>query len=195
MLLSNFWSTTLPLMVCFLRYFWRYFFYWKNTVVWIFFFVIFTQLFVIFVFFKLRFYSHSCAVFVPDDKMGNGKRWQRSNKHLLVFLKYNTTNICPGHEACPFECGFTNCEENLTEASVLCLNLTKKVNFFFSSNNTLWGTLEEPNIVNANEFEDLFSKATQQTKKKPLADTYEKKAKTKKVSSVAPPSGLTSHRP
>lgn len=96
-----------------------------------FFFVIFTQLFVIFVFFKLRFYSHSCAVFVPDVKKGNGKCWQRSNKRLLVFLKYNTTNICPGHETCPFESGFTNCEENLTEASVLCLNLTKKVNFFF----------------------------------------------------------------
>lgn len=143
MLLSNFWSTTLPLMVCFLRYFWRYFFYWKNTVVWIFFFCYFfiTQLFVIFVFFKLRFYSHSCAVFVPDDKMGNGKRWQRSNKHLLVFLKYNTTNICPGHEACPFESGVTNCEENLTEASVLYLNLTKKVNslFFFSPASTHCG--------------------------------------------------------
>lgn len=51
----------------------------------------------------------------------------------------------------------------------------------FSSNNTLWGSLEEPNIVNTNEFEDLFSKATLQPKKKPLSDTYEKKAKTKKV--------------
>lgn len=111
----------------------------KHSCLNFFFFVIFTQLFVIFVFFKLRFYSHSCAVFVPDDKMGNGKCWQRSNKHLLVFLKYNTTNICPGHETCPFECGFTNCEENLTEASVLCLNLTKKVNFFFSPASTHCG--------------------------------------------------------
>ncbi|KAK9533544.1 hypothetical protein VZT92_008656 [Zoarces viviparus] len=50
-----------------------------------------------------------------------------------------------------------------------------------NNNNTLWGSLEEPNIVNANEFEDLFSKATLQSKKKPLSDTYEKKAKTKKV--------------
>ncbi|XP_068577786.1 formin-like [Cebidichthys violaceus] len=50
-----------------------------------------------------------------------------------------------------------------------------------NNNNTLWGSLEEPNIVNANEFEDLFSKATLQTKKKPLSDTYEKKAKTKKI--------------
>uniref|UniRef100_G3NRU9 Formin 1 n=1 Tax=Gasterosteus aculeatus aculeatus TaxID=481459 RepID=G3NRU9_GASAC len=50
-----------------------------------------------------------------------------------------------------------------------------------NNNNTLWGSLEEPNIVNANEFEDLFSKATLQTKKKPLSDTFEKKAKTKKI--------------
>ncbi|KAA8582300.1 hypothetical protein FQN60_009040, partial [Etheostoma spectabile] len=47
-------------------------------------------------------------------------------------------------------------------------------------NNTLWGSLEEPNIVCANEFEELFSKATLQPVKKPLSDTYEKKAKTKK---------------
>lgn len=51
----------------------------------------------------------------------------------------------------------------------------------FPSNNTLWGSLEEPNIINTNEFEDLFSKATLQPKKKPLSDTFEKKAKTKKV--------------
>ncbi|XP_078031143.1 formin-1 isoform X4 [Epinephelus lanceolatus] len=50
-----------------------------------------------------------------------------------------------------------------------------------TNNNTLWGSLQEPNIVNANEFEDLFSKATLQPKKKPLSDTYEKKAKTKKI--------------
>lgn len=50
-----------------------------------------------------------------------------------------------------------------------------------SNNNTLWGSLEEPDIVNTKEFEDLFSKATLQPKKKPLADTYEKKAKTKKI--------------
>ncbi|TDG98725.1 hypothetical protein EPR50_G00203450 [Perca flavescens] len=50
-----------------------------------------------------------------------------------------------------------------------------------NNNNTLWGSLEEPNIVDANEFEDLFSKATLQPVKKPLADTFEKKAKTKKI--------------
>ncbi|XP_026160581.1 formin-1 isoform X2 [Mastacembelus armatus] len=50
-----------------------------------------------------------------------------------------------------------------------------------NNNNTLWGSLEEPNIVNTNEFEDLFSKATIQPKKKPLSDTFEKKAKTKKI--------------
>lgn len=50
-----------------------------------------------------------------------------------------------------------------------------------NNNNTLWGSLEEPNITNTNEFEDLFSKATLQPKKKPLSDTYEKKAKTKKL--------------
>ncbi|CAG5866317.1 unnamed protein product [Menidia menidia] len=50
-----------------------------------------------------------------------------------------------------------------------------------NNNNTLWGSLKEPDIVNTNEFEDLFSKATLQQKKKPLSDTYEKKAKTKKI--------------
>lgn len=50
-----------------------------------------------------------------------------------------------------------------------------------SSNNTLWGSLKEPDIVSANEFEDLFSKAALQQKKKTLSDTYEKKAKTKQV--------------
>uniref|UniRef100_A0AAY4CGU2 FH2 domain-containing protein n=1 Tax=Denticeps clupeoides TaxID=299321 RepID=A0AAY4CGU2_9TELE len=50
-----------------------------------------------------------------------------------------------------------------------------------NNNNTLWGSLEEPNIINTKEFEDLFSKATLQHKKKPLSDTYEKKAKAKKI--------------
>uniref|UniRef100_A0A4W5N549 Formin 1 n=1 Tax=Hucho hucho TaxID=62062 RepID=A0A4W5N549_9TELE len=57
---------------------------------------------------------------------------------------------------------------------------TKSVSLV-SSNNTLWGSLEEPDIVDTKEFEDLFSKATLQPKKKPLSDTYEKKAKTKKI--------------
>ncbi|XP_056152023.1 formin-1-like [Lampris incognitus] len=50
-----------------------------------------------------------------------------------------------------------------------------------NNNNTLWGSLEEPDIINTKEFEELFSKATVQPKKKPLADTFEKKAKTKKI--------------
>ncbi|XP_028981346.2 formin isoform X2 [Esox lucius] len=50
-----------------------------------------------------------------------------------------------------------------------------------NNNNTLWGSLEEPDIVDTKEFEDLFSKATFLPKKKPLSDTYEKKAKTKKI--------------
>lgn len=50
-----------------------------------------------------------------------------------------------------------------------------------NNNNTLWGSLEEPDIVDAKEFEDLFSKAALQLKKKPLSDTFEKKAKTKKI--------------
>lgn len=49
------------------------------------------------------------------------------------------------------------------------------------SNNTLWNILEEPKIMNASEFEDLFAKTTTQTKRKPLSETYEKKAKARKV--------------
>ncbi|XP_058605795.1 formin isoform X1 [Onychostoma macrolepis] len=50
-----------------------------------------------------------------------------------------------------------------------------------NNNNTLWSSLEEPDIINTKEFEDLFSKATVQAKKKPLSDTYEKKNKAKKI--------------
>ncbi|XP_053141216.1 formin-1 isoform X2 [Hemicordylus capensis] len=46
---------------------------------------------------------------------------------------------------------------------------------------TLWDSLEEPNICDTSEFEYLFSKETAQEKKKPLADSYEKKTKTKKI--------------
>lgn len=49
------------------------------------------------------------------------------------------------------------------------------------SNGTLWNALEEPDIINTTEFEELFSKASVQPKKKPLSDTYEKKNKPKKV--------------
>lgn len=41
--------------------------------------------------------------------------------------------------------------------------------------------MEEPKIVNACEFENLFAKSSTQNKKKPLSEAYEKKAKPKKV--------------
>ncbi|XP_043930090.1 formin-1 [Protopterus annectens] len=47
--------------------------------------------------------------------------------------------------------------------------------------NTLWDSLEEPNIHDVEEFEDLFSKPNIQQKKKPLSETYEKKTKAKKI--------------
>lgn len=58
--------------------------------------------------------------------------------------------------------------------------------YLFSSNNTLWGSLEEPDIVDTKEFEELFSKASLQPKKKPLSDTYEEKPKAKKVCLLLP---------
>lgn len=74
----------------------------------------------------------------------------------------------------------------LDTSALIYDNTTQKMRYLFShSNNTLWGSLEEPDITNTNEFEDLFSKATLQPKKKPLSDTYEKKAKAKKVKRVA----------
>jgi len=45
----------------------------------------------------------------------------------------------------------------------------------------LWNILEEPNLINTSEFEDLFSKTTTQTRKKPLSEAYKKKAKDRKV--------------
>ncbi|TMS11985.1 Formin [Larimichthys crocea] len=50
-----------------------------------------------------------------------------------------------------------------------------------NNNNTLWNVLEEPDIINTSEFEDLFAKTTTQTKKKPLSEAYEKKAKARKI--------------
>lgn len=50
-----------------------------------------------------------------------------------------------------------------------------------NNKDTLWNSLVEPDLINASEFEDLFSKTTVQTKKKPLADAYEKKAKARKI--------------
>ncbi|XP_060543440.1 formin-1 isoform X2 [Pantherophis guttatus] len=46
---------------------------------------------------------------------------------------------------------------------------------------TLWDSLEEPNLCDTNEFEYLFSKEAAQEKKKALAESYEKKTKTKKI--------------
>ncbi|XP_061559871.1 formin isoform X2 [Phycodurus eques] len=48
-------------------------------------------------------------------------------------------------------------------------------------NNTLWNVLEEPHIMNAVEFEDLFAKTTTRLKIKPLVENYEKKAKARKI--------------
>ncbi|KAJ8007326.1 hypothetical protein DPEC_G00116370 [Dallia pectoralis] len=50
-----------------------------------------------------------------------------------------------------------------------------------SSSNTLWNSIEEPEIINTTEFETMFSKTTVKTKKKPLADAFEKKAKAKTI--------------
>uniref|UniRef100_A0A8C4TME0 Formin 1 n=1 Tax=Erpetoichthys calabaricus TaxID=27687 RepID=A0A8C4TME0_ERPCA len=50
-----------------------------------------------------------------------------------------------------------------------------------SSESSVWGSLEEPRIQDTKEFEDLFSKAAVQQKKKPLSESYEKKAKAKKI--------------
>ncbi|XP_010792747.1 formin-like [Notothenia coriiceps] len=47
--------------------------------------------------------------------------------------------------------------------------------------NTLWNILEEPNIINAGQFEDLFAKTITHSKKKPLSESYEKKAKARKI--------------
>ncbi|KAI1897311.1 hypothetical protein AGOR_G00082010 [Albula goreensis] len=50
-----------------------------------------------------------------------------------------------------------------------------------NNSNTLWSSLEEPGILNPQEFEELFSKANLQPAKKPLCEVYEKKAKAKKI--------------
>ncbi|KAI4801865.1 hypothetical protein KUCAC02_019733 [Chaenocephalus aceratus] len=47
--------------------------------------------------------------------------------------------------------------------------------------NTLWNILEEPNIIDAGQFEDLFAKTITHSKKKPLSEAYEKKAKARKI--------------
>ncbi|XP_077076428.1 formin isoform X2 [Siphateles boraxobius] len=45
----------------------------------------------------------------------------------------------------------------------------------------LWSSLEEPQIINTNDFAELFAKATSPTKRKPLSEAYEKKTKARKV--------------
>nr|XP_040015949.1 formin-like isoform X2 [Gasterosteus aculeatus aculeatus] len=49
-----------------------------------------------------------------------------------------------------------------------------------TKNKTMWNMLEEPNI-NTSEFENLFAKTSSQTKKKPLSEAYQKKAKDRKI--------------
>ena len=70
-----------------------------------------------------------------------------------------------------------------SQSNAAVLVLTPRVTLLFCpcSNNTLWGSLMEPDIVDTELFEELFSKATQQPKKKPLSDTFQKKTKAKKV--------------
>ncbi|XP_041950134.1 formin isoform X2 [Alosa sapidissima] len=50
-----------------------------------------------------------------------------------------------------------------------------------NNDDTLWSSLEEPSIVDPFEFEDLFAKATLQTKRKPLSEAYERRSKAKKI--------------
>ncbi len=45
----------------------------------------------------------------------------------------------------------------------------------------LWSSLKEPEIINTNEFAELFAKATSPAKRKPLSEAYEKKTKARKV--------------
>lgn len=63
----------------------------------------------------------------------------------------------------------------------LSMHIKKKDISFLFSNDTLWNNLEEPEILNANEFEELFAKTVTQPKKKALSEAYEKKAKARKV--------------
>ncbi|KAK3516776.1 hypothetical protein QTP70_023655, partial [Hemibagrus guttatus] len=53
-----------------------------------------------------------------------------------------------------------------------------------SRNDTLWSTLNEPAIINTNEFAELFAKMASPTKRKPLSEAYDKTAKAKKIIKV-----------
>ncbi|KAA0708568.1 Formin Limb deformity protein [Triplophysa tibetana] len=48
-------------------------------------------------------------------------------------------------------------------------------------NDMLWSSLVEPEIINTNEFAELFAKAASTTKRKPLSEAYEKQNKARKV--------------
>ncbi|XP_051510335.1 formin-like [Myxocyprinus asiaticus] len=48
-------------------------------------------------------------------------------------------------------------------------------------NDVLWSSLEEPEIINTNEFAEMFAKATLPTKRKLLSETNVKKGKAKRV--------------
>lgn len=50
-----------------------------------------------------------------------------------------------------------------------------------NSNDTLWNSLEEPGLLNLSEFEDLFSKSSVATRRKPLSDSFKERAKARKI--------------
>ncbi|TSK57991.1 Formin [Bagarius yarrelli] len=53
-----------------------------------------------------------------------------------------------------------------------------------SRNDTLWSMLEEPAIINTNEFAELFAKMASPAKRKPLAEAYNMATKAKKIIKV-----------
>ncbi|KAF5908444.1 formin-1 isoform X1 [Clarias magur] len=53
-----------------------------------------------------------------------------------------------------------------------------------SRNDTLWSLLKEPDIVNTNEFAEMFAKMASPIKRKPLSEAYNKTAKGKKIIKV-----------
>lgn len=74
-------------------------------------------------------------------------------------------------------------EQNLVEESLLVESVTETHSGFLLpfSNDTLWNSLEEPNIINTREFEDLFAKTITHSKRKLLSEAYEKRTRTRKV--------------
>ncbi|KAM9435297.1 formin [Clarias gariepinus] len=53
-----------------------------------------------------------------------------------------------------------------------------------SRKDTLWSLLKEPDIVNTNEFAEMFAKMASPIKRKPLSEAYNKTAKGKKIIKV-----------